>query len=274
MRRDYAAVLGAAVCCYAALGAVLRILPDLVAAPAVLGLAVGAPALTALVTRPAGGRAADRAGPRRVLVAGALVMAMGAAPALAARSPAALVGSRLLVGAGEGAMMAAAVLWLLRLAGAGRRGRALGHIGLANYAGLAAGPLLADALGGATRVLTAAALLPLAAAALIRGRRAPDASGADEPRSAAALLRATALPGAGLALVNVGYVALIGFGTAAARANGVGAAKLVVPVFAAGVIAARTAGAPVPDPLRPPPAPAGAAAPAPPRPPPPPPAPH
>src|SRR4051794_41632517 len=61
-------------------------------------------------------------------------MAAGVAPALASHAPGALVGSRLVVGAGEGAMMAAAVLWLLRLAGPERRGRALGHIGLAHYA--------------------------------------------------------------------------------------------------------------------------------------------
>src|SRR3954452_12516121 len=108
MRRDYAAVLAAAACCYAALGAVLRILPDLVEANAVLGLAVGAPALTALLTRPAGGRLADSAGPRPVLLAGAVVMAAGALPTLAADAPAPLVGSRLAVGAGEGAMMSAA----------------------------------------------------------------------------------------------------------------------------------------------------------------------
>jgi len=44
--------------------------------------------------------------------------------------------------------MAATVLWLLRLAGPERRGRAMGHVGLANYAGLTVGPLLAQALSG------------------------------------------------------------------------------------------------------------------------------
>jgi hypothetical protein len=38
-------------------------------------------------------------------------------------------------------MVSAAVLWLLVLAGPPRRGMALGHIGLANYAGLTVGPL-------------------------------------------------------------------------------------------------------------------------------------
>ena len=72
-------------------------------------------------------------------------------------------------------MAAAAVLWLLRLAGpAGRQ--ALGHIGLANYAELAAGPLLASALGLARApVFVAAALLPIAGVLVAIRARRPDA---------------------------------------------------------------------------------------------------
>src|SRR3954452_5555580 len=114
-RASYLAVLGAAMLCYAALGAVLRLLPELVDEPATLGLLVGAPALTAVVTRPGGGRAADRLGPAPVMAAGAAVMAAGVAPAVASTGTGALLVSRLAVGAGEGAMMSAAVLWLLRL---------------------------------------------------------------------------------------------------------------------------------------------------------------
>src|SRR5947209_8558741 len=82
---DYLAVLGAAVLCYAALGAVLSILPRYVpvqlgAGPAALGLAVGAPALAGLLARPFGGRMADRLGPLRPLLAGAGLMATGAVP--------------------------------------------------------------------------------------------------------------------------------------------------------------------------------------------------
>src|SRR3954451_17156904 len=86
MPRAYLLVLVAAALCYAALGAVLRILPDHVGgdlggSAAAVGLAVGAPALTAIVARPAGGRLADRIGPRPLVLGGALVMAAGVAPA-------------------------------------------------------------------------------------------------------------------------------------------------------------------------------------------------
>jgi Major Facilitator Superfamily len=230
----YGRVLAAALLCYAALGAVLRALPgrltDLGAGPLAIGIAVGAPALTGLVARPGGGRLADRVGPRAVLPAGAAIMAAGVAPALH-DGVAAQIGSRLLVGVGEGLMMSAAVLWLLRLAGPQRRGRALGHIGLANYGGLTAGPLLADALNGFESVLLLAALLPLAAIAVLP-RTAPERTRSE--RDGAGLLRATLRPGIGLMLVNIGYAAMLAFGGA-------------VAAFAITVIAARTLGAGIPD---------------------------
>jgi MFS family permease len=254
-RVAYSRVLGAAVLCYAALGAVLRILPnhvgtDLGGGSFAIGLAVGAPAMTGVLARPFGGRLADRRGPAPVVLAGAGIMAAGAAPAWI-DAVAAQVASRLLVGVGEGMMMAAAVLWLLRLSGPEREGRALGHIGLANYAGLALGPLLAQALAGerhVDRVLVGAVVLPVIGAAVaLRVRRPPPPR--EDRREAAArdLVRATAPPGVGLMLVNVGYVALLSFGTAALNARAVAGAALVVPAFAATVIAARTAGGSIPD---------------------------
>ena len=81
-------------------------------------------------------------------------------------------------------MMAAAVLWLLRLSGPTRRGRALGHIGLANYGGLAIGPLLADLAHGFESVLLLAAALPLLAAAVMPGMRPERAIAAARRRRA------------------------------------------------------------------------------------------
>jgi MFS family permease len=180
-RAAYGAVLAAASCCYAALGAVLSILPRYVPAqlgggPTAVGLAVGAPALTGLLARPAGGRLADRLGARPLVLAGAAGMALASLPAVASATLGAFVLSRLAVGAGEGVMMSATVLWLLQLAGPRRRGRALGHIGLANFGGLALGPLLAAALGGAGAsrdVLGAAVALPLLGAAVVITIAAP-----------------------------------------------------------------------------------------------------
>ncbi len=254
-----------AVLCYAALGTVLGILPGYVQSlgggAVLVGFAVGAPALTGAVGRPFGGRLADRLGPARIMIAGALVMTLGTIPAFV-DSLGVLILSRLVVGAGEATMMAAAVLWLLRLAGPERRGRAMGHIGLANYAGLTIGPPLSQALSGQShpdRVWVTAALLPLVAAGLaaVLGR-SPDRGLApedvhasseqpDEADAGPSTLRATLRPGLGLMLVNFGYVAVLSFGAAAATEQGTGIAALVIPVFGVGVIASRTIVAGVPD---------------------------
>ncbi|HEX4734004.1 MAG TPA: MFS transporter [Thermoleophilaceae bacterium] len=252
MRRSYLYVLAGAVACYASLGAVVRIIPGYVGdqlqePAAIVGLAIGAPALTAVVARPLGGRLADARGTLVVASGGAVVMALGALPMFGEHLAPLLV-SRLIVGVGEGAMMSASVLWLLRLAGPERRGRALGHIGLANYAGLTAGPLLADALGGpahATRVFAAAALLPLLPLGLFRAAEPGDVpdNGQARPASLRSLALIVLAPGLGLLLVNIGYAALLSFGAAAVG----GAAVLVLPAYAITVILVRTLAGSVPD---------------------------
>lgn len=262
----YLAILAAAGLCYAALGAVLFALPRLAGmllqgGPVAIGLAVGAPSLTGAVLRPVGGRFADRAGPVPILLAGAVLMAVGVVPAFLPALPA-LIASRLIVGGGEALMMSAAVLWLLRLAGPARRGRALGHIGLANYAGLTVGPLLAQALGASVhleRLWAVAIGLPLLGAMVAAMRHRTHAAAGPGLRppdvppgpTGASLGRLTLRPGGGLLLVNVGYVALLAFGATAAAAHGVRVEALVVPVFGAGVIASRTLFASVPDRLGP-----------------------
>ena len=193
-------------------------------------------------------------------------MAAGTIPAFVESLPV-LILSRLAVGAGEAMMMAATVLWLLRLAGPERRGRAMGHIGLANYAGLTIGPPLSQALSGdayPSRVWITAAVLPMLAAAFASVvARTPDRALAPEPSHDEArgagtetdppkaerfsILRATLRPGLGLMLVNFGYVAVLSFGAAAATEQGTGIASLVIPVFGVGVIASRTILAGIPD---------------------------
>jgi MFS family permease len=259
----YALVLATAVLCYAALGTVLGILPTYVhslgGGAVLVGLAVGAPAITGAAGRPLGGRLADRLGPARIMVIGAVVMTVGTIPAFVHALPVLIV-SRLLVGAGEASMMAAAVLWLLRLAGPARRGRAMGHVGLANYAGLTVGSPLSQLLSGDAhpgRVWIAAAILPLFAAGFATmmartpeaGAEHADAREDDEPGAGEQLSawRVTIRPGLGLMLVNFGYVAILSFGAAAVTQQGSGIAKLVIPGFGIGVILSRTVLAGVPD---------------------------
>lgn len=256
-KRAYMAVLASAFLCYAALGSVIRIIPGYV--PDRLGgglfgvgLAVGAPAISAVLARPLGGRLADRRGPLPIVLAGAVVMAVGAPVALAGTFSA-LILSRLAVGAGEGLMMSATALWLLRLGGEDRHGRSIGHVGLANYGGLVAGPLLAGILGGQRhpdRIFLLAACLPLLGAGLA-ALTAPPGGGTVERRGGPLGIRQVLLwvarPGVGLTLVNFGYAALVSFGALAMAQNGAAAGGLVLPVFAGGVILVRGFGGGIPD---------------------------
>src|SRR3954468_20325280 len=104
-RGPYLAVLGGAVACYAALGAVLRLLPHLALGPALLGLAVGAPALTAVLARPLGGRLGDAVGPRAIVLGGTATMALAGLPLVFGHPTWLLLASRLGAGIGEGVMM-------------------------------------------------------------------------------------------------------------------------------------------------------------------------
>lgn len=256
----YIAVLGGAVTCYAALGAVLRVVPTYVpgqlgGGPLGVGVAVGAPSVTGALLRPMGGHWADRLGPRRLVLIGALVMALGALPALIANLPMLLV-SRLVVGAGEALMMSASVLWLLRIAGSEHRGRSLGHIGLANYGGLTIGPLLVSLLGAehhVERLWALAVALPLVAAAatLLVGSGSPPSVDRQRQRQRqegiAMMVRRTGRPGVGLLLVNIGYVAVLSFGAIVVAAHGLAIGAAIVPVFGVGVIISRLGLGSLPD---------------------------
>jgi hypothetical protein len=90
-------------------------------------------------------------------------------------------------------------------------------------------------------VLAAAAALPLAGVLLATRAARPAAQPAAAGEGGAGVLASIARPGAALMLVNVGYVALLAFGGARSGS------ALVVPVFAAGVVAVRTRGGSLPD---------------------------
>src|SRR5262249_62082354 len=125
--------------------------------------------------------------------------ALGTAGHLAAQSVPEMACARLVLGFGEGALFTGALVAVLQRAPTERRGRLIGHFGLSMWGGLALGPVLAAALGGAALWFAAAAALASAAltagASRIRApRRAAAPPGAAPPRTPNAAPPHTAPP--------------------------------------------------------------------------------
>jgi MFS family permease len=249
-------VFTAASFAFLAIGAALPVLPTFVRGPlhagdVWVGVVVGAFALTAVVARPLAGRAADRRGRRIVLIVGSLVMALGGLMYLASDSVAALIAARLVVGAGEGAVYTAGAAWAVDLAPDDKHGLALGMFGLAVWGGLSLGPVIGEVLrseAGFDAVWTLTAALPLAAAVIATRLREPlRAMPEAHAENLAWFPRAARRPGVALALANVGYAALAGFGVLLLRARGIGGGASMFSAFAVAVFASRIVLGRMPD---------------------------
>lgn len=100
--------------------------------------------LAVTVTIVAAGRLGDRLGRRRVLVAGLVVFASGAALSGASSGLVPLIAGRVVQGVGAAAMLALALSFVGDVVGKDRTGAAMGFLGAASAIGTALGP----ALGG------------------------------------------------------------------------------------------------------------------------------
>jgi predicted MFS family arabinose efflux permease len=148
------------------------------------GLAFGAFAVAALILRPVAGRLADTHGRRPLLIAGALISALGMLGTAYADNLVLVVLLRLLLGVAEAAFFVAAVAALADLAPPSRMGEAISYNSLGLYLGLAFGPPLGELLvvsAGFTAAWYGAAALSVVAAVIaagiknVRSRSAPSA---------------------------------------------------------------------------------------------------
>jgi MFS family permease len=251
-----AGVFVASLLAFLAIGAALPVLPGYVRGPLhgsdlAVGVVVGAFAVTSVVCRPLAGRQADHRGRRIVLVGGSLAMALGGALYLLSASVAGLVGARLVVGIGEGAVYTAGATWAVDLAPEDRRGLALVLFGLSVWGGLSLGPLAGELLRStvgydAVWILTAA--LPFAGALVsLRLPEPARPAGDARPGPLAFFPHAARRPGLALALANFGYAALAGFVVLHLSARGIGGGATVFTAFAVAVFASRLALSRVPD---------------------------
>ncbi|HVB05514.1 MAG TPA: MFS transporter [Acidimicrobiales bacterium] len=111
-----------------------------------VGLIVGAPALTAVFTRPVAGRLGNRFG-RKVLMIGGAATAGGAIAAYGlTSSEVALAALRLATGVGQGLFFTGAATLVSDIAPPARRGEAMSYFSIAAYMGTGLGPLTGQLL--------------------------------------------------------------------------------------------------------------------------------
>src|SRR6188472_1290851 len=200
------------------------------------GLALGAFAVSALILRPVAGRVADTRGPRPLLVAGALLSAVGMLGTAYAETLALVVVLRLLLGVAEAAFFVASIAALADLAPPNRMGEATSYNSLGLYLGLAFGPPLAEMLvrtagfSAAWYGAAALSLIAAVAAAGIKNLRSGVATG-----GRIRLIYWKAVPPAlGFFASVVAMGALFAFG--ALQANAVGLMPASTPLFVYGLV--------------------------------------
>ncbi|MDQ1532521.1 MAG: hypothetical protein QOF28_282 [Actinomycetota bacterium] len=135
-----------------------------------VGIGVGSFAVGAVLLRPYAGRLGDRAGRRRLVIGGALTVAVSIACYGVIDSLAWLVLARFVTGVGEAAFFVGAATMITDLAPVERRGEAVSYWSIAVYGGLAFGPALGEVVLGDHRyVLTWLVASGLALVAAIVG---------------------------------------------------------------------------------------------------------
>ena len=230
---------------FTAVGALLPVVPlyvtDQLGAPAAaVGVAVGAFALTALLLRPLAGRLADRWGRKRLLVSGAVLFTIVLVAHVAISNLTHLVGLRVVLGAAEAAYFVGATAVLTDLAPPDRLGAAMSYSSLGLYLGLAAGPLLGEALvarAGYDAAWLGAAALGLVA--LLLTRLVPSTGSASGEPDAPRIDRGAFGPGLAFVAGLAGIGGFLGFVALHARDVGLDGAGTVLLVYGSVVVVGR-----------------------------------
>jgi MFS family permease len=252
----FAGVFIVTFCGLVAVGAVLPVLPRYVHGPldagnVAVGIVIGSYAITGLLLRPFAGRLADQRGRKPAVLLGSSLVAVGGFMYLLPLGVPGLVASRLVLGAGEGAVFTAGSAWIVDLAPIERRGRVIGLYGLAVWSGLSIGPLIGELIlhaSGYTLVWLFAGVAPLVGALV--ATRLPDPFHpvpAAEDEHHALIEHAAVRPGIALALGSIGYATVAAFVVLHLDARGVGHGATVFGAFATMVVLTRLIGGDLPD---------------------------
>jgi MFS family permease len=195
----------------------------------------------------AAGRAADRYGRRRMLLAGLTVFGLAATVTAGAGDAASAIAGRALQGAGAATMTPAALALLTATTSEGEdRSRVLAAYGLAISLGFVAGTLTTGALATVASWRPAVATaIPLAAAAIVAARRLPrERAPLEAPRSQRSETAAGTVP-SGAETPRAGFrppvAAVAGLVAAAALGAAYGGAGLILTAAAATALLALAA---------------------------------
>ncbi len=236
-------------------GMTLPVLPRYVEGPLgggelEIGIVTGAFAITGLACRPIAGHLADRRGRKRIVIGGALSIAVAGVLYFVPAGVPGLIVARLFLGAGEGAVYTAGSAWIVDLAPPERRGRIIGYYGLAIWGGLALGPPIGELILQTTSfemVWAFAAAAPLIGALI--ALRIPEVfrPRADHQFERSFLAHEALRPGLGLALAIVGYATMAAFIVLHLDQREIGHGAAVFTAFAAMVVVMRVLGGWLPD---------------------------
>jgi MFS family permease len=257
-----APIMAAVLAGFLVIGAALPVLPlhvhgALGFGPVMVGMVAGCQFAAALVARVWSGRAADRRGPKRAVLAGLAAASVAGLLYLLSlsflRMPgvsvAVLLAGRAVLGGAESFIITGATTWGLLRAGSHRAGSVIAWMGTAMFAAFALGAPLGTLLykaGGFGLVAAAAAAAPMAALLMIARLQGavPAHKGAPPVLS---VLRRIWVPGVGAALSSVGFGAIGAFGSLLFTDHHWTPVWLAFSSYAAALIVARLAFGQLPD---------------------------
>lgn len=255
----FSALFGVTMLNLLAIGALLPVLPLYVRGPLdegdlMVGIVIGAYAVTGIAFRPLAGVLADGKGRRWVVLAGSLVSAVAGAFLFLPLGLAAVLGSRLLLGAGEGAVFTAGSAWVSDIAPAEQRARLIGIYGLAVWAGLSIGPAIGQglkALGGFELVWAFVLFAPLISSAVASRLREAPLERPTEEVGRTLISREALGPGISMALVSAGFAAMAAFVVLHMKDEGISGGAWVFTAFAASLVLSRLVAGGLPDRISP-----------------------
>lgn len=255
----FGALFGATMLNLLAVGALLPTLPLYVRGPLdegnlMVGIVIGAYAITGIAFRPLAGLLADSRGRRWVVMVGSLASALAGAFLFLPLGLVAVLGSRLLLGAGEGAVFTAGSAWVADIAPERNRARLIGIYGLAIWAGLSIGPLVGQALraaGGFDLVWAFVFLAPVLSTVIASRLTDSPVSPRPHDEDRTLISREALGPGISMALVSAGFAAMASFVVLHMRDEGVAGGAWAFTAFAASLVLSRLIAGGLPDRLGP-----------------------